>query len=108
MFRPIVTIAARNFRPYSVIYAAAPAKTSITDVLINDHSGLKEYYSNVKSAQDSDAKSRSRNLFVWELARHSVGEGIPVCCVMEMNVVPADMRLRIRIAGNPRQCGLHS
>ena len=45
---------------------------SIIDLVRTDHEMLRTYYSKYKEAKEHDEKWF--NLFVWELARHSVGE----------------------------------
>jgi hemerythrin superfamily protein len=51
----------------------------ISDVIKRDHREIKEYYQNIVDANDDDTKTRWQNQFVWELARHSIGEEL--CCV---------------------------
>ena len=57
--------------------------TRITDSIAEDHKELKEQYENVKSAKDSETKTKWRNQFTWELARHSIGEELVVYPAME-------------------------
>src|SRR5436190_6203327 len=60
----------------------------VSDAIIHDHEELKEYYSKIKSAPDDDNKTRWRNQFVWELARHSVAEELVVYPAMEKYIKP--------------------
>jgi len=46
----------------------------ISEPVKNDHRELEEYYHKILDAKDEDEKTRWANQFVWELARHSVGE----------------------------------
>lgn len=52
--------------------------TRISDAIFKDHRKLQSDYQNIKSANDYDTATRWQNQFVWELARHSVGEEIVV------------------------------
>jgi hemerythrin-like domain-containing protein len=52
--------------------------TTISDRIIHDHRELEEYYNTIINATDTDTKTRYGNQFVWELARHSVGEELVV------------------------------
>jgi hypothetical protein len=53
---------------------------TVSDVIKHDHQELKEYYDQIMNANDADTQVRYQNQFVWELARHSIGEG-PSACV---------------------------
>ncbi|KAI1805582.1 HHE domain protein [Daldinia bambusicola] len=59
--------------------------TSIRGPLLNtirhDHQELGAYYPHIMENKNADERTRYRNLFVWELARHSVAE--------EMIIYPA-------------------
>ncbi|KAH7165230.1 hypothetical protein EDB81DRAFT_640269 [Dactylonectria macrodidyma] len=50
----------------------------ISDVIIKDHRELETYYNEVLNTSDLDHQERYGNQFVWELARHSVGEELVV------------------------------
>ncbi|KAG9068236.1 hypothetical protein KI688_011831 [Linnemannia hyalina] len=54
--------------------ASAETLNGISDPVKKDHRELEEYYNNILSANTEDEKTRWANQFVWELARHSVGE----------------------------------
>jgi len=55
----------------------------VSDVIINDHRELSEYYNNIKNATDPETKIQWQNQFTWELARHSIGEELVVYPAME-------------------------
>lgn len=60
----------------------------ISEAIIHDHKELKENYENIKSATDEDTKTRWRNQFTWELARHSIGEELVVYPAFEKYIKP--------------------
>jgi len=60
--------------------------TTVMDAIKHDHDELKEYYNNILSAKDDDSKIRWQNQFVWELARHSIGEELVVYPAMEKHM----------------------
>ena len=62
--------------------------TKISDAITHDHKELKEYYQNIKNASDDDTKTRWRNQFVWELARHSIAEELVVYPAFEKYIQP--------------------
>ena len=47
---------------------------TVTEAVTHDHRELGDYYNNIKKAPDHDTATRWQNQFVWELARHSIGE----------------------------------
>ncbi|PWI64732.1 hypothetical protein PCL_08597 [Purpureocillium lilacinum] len=51
---------------------------SATGVIKHDHRELEDYYNRIISTNDPDEQARYQNLFVWELARHSIGEELVV------------------------------
>lgn len=51
---------------------------SVTGVIKHDHRELEDYYNRIISTNDPDEQARYQNLFVWELARHSIGEELVV------------------------------
>lgn len=55
-------------------HLATATHKGISEPVINDHRELEEYYQKILDAHDDDEKTRWANQFVWELARHSVGE----------------------------------
>jgi hypothetical protein len=60
----------------------------ISEAIIHDHKELKENYENIKFATDDDTKTRWRNQFTWELARHSIGEELVVYPAFEKYIKP--------------------
>ncbi|EPX75380.1 cation binding protein [Schizosaccharomyces octosporus yFS286] len=56
----------------------ATKMSRISDVVFKDHRELQDQYKNIKAAKDADTAIRWQNQFVWELARHSLGEEIVV------------------------------
>ncbi|KAK0388968.1 hypothetical protein NLU13_2545 [Sarocladium strictum] len=60
-------------------FAASVAKmASITTAITKDHRELEQYYNEIIKSNDRDHQDRYGNQFVWELARHSVGEELVV------------------------------
>jgi hemerythrin superfamily protein len=72
-----VTTLARYRTQPGLRYSTA-TMTTISDRIIHDHRELEEYYNTIINATDTDTKTRYGNQFVWELARHSVGEELVV------------------------------
>ncbi|KAK3814556.1 MAG: HHE domain protein [Linnemannia elongata] len=54
--------------------ASSDTPNGISEPVKKDHRELEEYYHKILDAKDEDEKTRWANQFVWELARHSVGE----------------------------------
>jgi len=46
----------------------------ISEAIKHDHRELEEMRQNILDASSTDEKTRWRNQFTWELARHSIGE----------------------------------
>jgi hypothetical protein len=61
---------------------------TVMDAIKHDHAELKEYYNNILNAKDDDSMTRWQNQFVWELARHSIGEELVVYPAMEKHMGP--------------------
>lgn len=59
---------------------------TITERIVHDHKELDEFYNNIINATDADTKVRWQNQFVWELARHSIGEELVVYPAMEKHL----------------------
>lgn len=62
-------------------YSTAPKSSmtmTVTEAITHDHRELEDYYNNIKKAPDHDTATRWQNQFVWELARHSIGEELVV------------------------------
>lgn len=64
-------------------FLSTTARPSITDVITKDHRELETYYKEVVNSTDLDHQERYGNQFIWELARHSVGEELVVYPAME-------------------------
>ncbi|KAH6887664.1 hypothetical protein B0T10DRAFT_406894 [Thelonectria olida] len=56
---------------------------SISEVITKDHRELETYYNEVINSNSLDHQERYGNQFIWELARHSVGEELVVYPAME-------------------------
>lgn len=58
--------------------------STISEAIIKDHRELEQYYNEVvNNTGDHDYQDRYGNQFVWELARHSVGEELVVYPALE-------------------------
>jgi len=57
--------------------------SAISDAIVKDHRELKRYYDEVVHSRDLDHQQKFGNQFVWELARHSIGEELIVYPAME-------------------------
>lgn len=55
----------------------------MSEAIIKDHRELEQYYNEVINSTDHDHQERYGNQFVWELARHSVGEELVMYPAME-------------------------
>ncbi|KAI9807654.1 MAG: hypothetical protein M1825_005595 [Sarcosagium campestre] len=58
-------------------------QASVSSVITKDHRELEEYYNNIVKSNDEDTQTRYQNHFVWELARHSIGEELVVYPALE-------------------------
>jgi len=70
--------ASASFRQPKYFAMASDSRTTIAEAIVRDHRELEEYYNNIKNASDHDTATRWQNQFVWELARHSIGEELVV------------------------------
>lgn len=62
----------------------ALAMSTISEAIIKDHREIEQYYNEViNNAGNHDYQTRYGNQFIWELARHSVGEELVVYPAME-------------------------
>lgn len=52
----------------------------------HDHREIEEYWDKALNSATNDEKERYANMFVWELARHSIGEEIVVYPLLEKKV----------------------
>jgi hemerythrin superfamily protein len=60
--------------------------SSISESIKKDHRELESFYDQIINATDDDTKVRFQNQFVWELARHSIGEELLVYPAMEKHL----------------------
>ena len=82
---------AQAYRLFSI--SAVVKMSTVSDSIIHDHEELKDYYNKIKNASDSDTKTRWRNQFVWELARHSIAEELVVYPAMEKYITPGGKQM---------------
>ncbi|KAI6777342.1 hypothetical protein HG530_001287 [Fusarium avenaceum] len=74
----------RHFRlEQSPIRFQIAAMSAVSDAIVKDHRELKDYYNEVVNSTDHDHQQRFGNRFVWELARHSIGEELVIYPAME-------------------------
>ncbi|EXK79652.1 hypothetical protein FOQG_15787 [Fusarium oxysporum f. sp. raphani 54005] len=66
----------------------AALSSAISDAIIQDHRDLEKYYNEVINSTDYDHQQRFGNQFVWELARHSIGEELVVYPAFEKYMGP--------------------
>lgn len=60
---------------------------TISQVITHDHRELEQYYNEVINNEgNQDHQQRFGNQFVWELARHSVGEELVVYPALEKHL----------------------
>lgn len=62
--------------------------TRVSDPIIKDHRELRDYFKKIMAAKedDHDTQVRYQNQFVWELARHSIGEELVVYPAMQKHL----------------------
>jgi len=58
----------------------------IIDAIKQDHREIESYYDHILRASDEDEQTRYQNQFIWELARHSIGEELVVYPALEKYV----------------------
>jgi hemerythrin-like domain-containing protein len=58
----------------------------ISETIAQDHAEIKAIYDRIVSSTSRDEQIRYQNLFVWELARHAVGEELVVYPAFEKHV----------------------
>ncbi|KAF4503324.1 hypothetical protein FAGAP_478 [Fusarium agapanthi] len=74
----------KHFRTFQKpIQFQVAAMSAVSDAIVKDHRELKDYYNEVVNSTDHDHQQRFGNQFVWELARHSIGEELVVYPAME-------------------------
>jgi hemerythrin superfamily protein len=60
--------------------------TKISEAIKDDHQELEEAYNKILKAATNDEKTRWRNQFTWELARHSIGEELVLYPAFEQHL----------------------
>lgn len=58
----------------------------ISDTIKTDHRELEGWYDKIINPVNEDEQVRAQNQFVWELARHSIGEEIVVYPALEKHL----------------------
>jgi hypothetical protein len=58
----------------------------ISETVIKEHRELSDNYERILSASTPDERVRYQNLFIWQLARHAVGEELVVYPAVERHV----------------------
>lgn len=58
----------------------------ISDTIKTDHRELEGWYDKIINPANEDEQVRAQNQFVWELARHSIGEEIVVYPALEKHL----------------------
>ncbi|KAF2174890.1 HHE domain protein [Zopfia rhizophila CBS 207.26] len=77
--KPVRSIFKAQFISSVRSFSAAPTlNMRISQRIKDDHDTLRDEYNNIKNAKSADEKTRWRNQFTWDLARHSVGEELVV------------------------------
>jgi len=82
------TTAIKLARAISSTPTTSSEQSTVTEAITKDHRELEDYYSQITSSSDADHQTRYQNLFVWELARHSIGEEIVVYPAFETHLGP--------------------
>jgi len=81
---------------------------TISDCVKHDHRELEDYYNHIiHPDSDDDGKTRYQNQFVWELARHSVGEELVVYPALE-KYVPNGKALTVKDRAEHQKVGIPS
>ncbi|KAK9483613.1 hemerythrin HHE cation binding domain-containing protein [Lipomyces starkeyi] len=71
-------------RKYSEM--SAQKHPHIIDVVKQDHRDIEKCYDSILKADNNDTRTRWANQFVWEVARHSVGEEILLYPAFEKHI----------------------
>jgi hemerythrin superfamily protein len=58
----------------------------ISETIKQDHRALEACYNHIVGSTSRDEQIRFQNLFVWELARHAVGEELVVYPAFEKHI----------------------
>ncbi|KAG6979686.1 putative hemerythrin-like protein [Fusarium oxysporum f. sp. raphani] len=87
-FRTLLRPQVLRASPRFMRIQTAALSSAISDAIIQDHRELEKYYNEVINSADHDHKQRFGNQFVWELARHSIGEELVVYPAFEKYMGP--------------------
>lgn len=60
----------------------------LSDKISHDHEELHHFYGKMTSTWDSFVKHQYQNRFVWEIARHAIGEGLVLYPAVESYIIP--------------------
>jgi len=74
------------FRHQRYFGASAIFMARISDAIKQDHQALQEAHDNIIAAKDPEERIRWRNLFAWELARHTIAEELLVYPAFEKHL----------------------
>lgn len=66
----------------------AALSLAISDAIIQDHRELEKYYNEVINSTNHDHQQRFGNQFIWELARHFIGEELVIYPAFEKYIGP--------------------
>ncbi|KAL1953563.1 hypothetical protein VTO42DRAFT_2590 [Malbranchea cinnamomea] len=68
------------------IAASSVGMQKISDSIKTDHREIEGWYDKIINPTNEDEQVRAQNQFVWELARHSIGEELVVYPALEKHV----------------------
>jgi len=71
---------------YRALHIPFRVMSTISQAIKTDHAELKQYYKNFCNADNESRRVEWRNQFVWELARHSIGEELVVYPAFEKHL----------------------
>ncbi|PGH26558.1 hypothetical protein AJ80_01687 [Polytolypa hystricis UAMH7299] len=66
--------------------ASAISMTKISDTIKTDHREIEGWYQKIVNPANEDEQVRAQNQFVWELARHSIGEELVLYPALEKHL----------------------
>lgn len=76
----------KAFRRGVVSASRAGGTQSITGRVKHDHRNLVKFYNSIIKSNDPDEQIRYQNQFIWELARHTIGEELVLDPALETYV----------------------
>ncbi|KAI1631106.1 hypothetical protein F4809DRAFT_194125 [Biscogniauxia mediterranea] len=80
---------------FSSACSSAPARAFTTTIVVRgpfasgikaDHQRLRSYYPHIADTKDTEERTRYQNMFVWELARHSVAKELILFPAIEKEI----------------------